>query len=162
MWLSGLGISPCLSHSRSHTSPFSPLTLCTLTFYSAVTLFQFRGTTRSSAVHPEATSRCPVKTRQGNPSCHLPCSHSLSYASCRASLVPNASNSTAGELQWLQNANLRIATGSLQIASISHLQIECAMLSVSDSLSLACRQHLAGALHSEHLMYSIALLSPRD
>ena len=38
MWLSGLGTRPCLSHSRSHSPPFSLLTLTstilTLAFYS--------------------------------------------------------------------------------------------------------------------------------
>ena len=53
MWLSGLGISPCLSHSQSHALPFSPLPLASpiliLVSYSRVTLSQFRDNTRSSA-----------------------------------------------------------------------------------------------------------------
>ena len=52
MWLTGLGISHCLSHSRSHTPPFSSLAITSpiliLASYSRVTFSQVRDTTRSA------------------------------------------------------------------------------------------------------------------
>ena len=54
MVLSGLGISTCLSHSRSHIAPFSPLAhtspIPTMPPYSRITLSQFRNTTRFSVI----------------------------------------------------------------------------------------------------------------
>ena len=52
MWLSGLGISSCLSHSQSHTPLFSPPTLTSpipiVTSYSRATLSVFSETTNTS------------------------------------------------------------------------------------------------------------------
>ena len=94
-----------------------------------------------SAPYSEGACRCSVEERQGNPSCHRPCSHSLPHALCR-----RAACSAVEKLQRLQDAGLRIVTSSLQMTSISHLHRECVMLSVSDSFSLTCKQYLAGAL----------------
>jgi hypothetical protein len=68
---------------------------------------------------------------------------------------PNASPSAISKLQTIQNSALRIATGSLQMASASHLHSEAEVLPVAEHLSLLCSQYLASALRPHHPSYPI-------
>ena len=140
MCLSRIWTSTCLSHSRSHTPPFSPLTpnspIPTLAFYLRVTLSHFSRTTifsasfsilvsstflisitsaRKTTLHPASACRCSVGTEQGNSSCNLPCSHFLSDSYCLWEPIwfPNASSSAVEILQWLENTGLGIASDYL-------------------------------------------------
>ena len=107
----------------------------------------------------KGTRWCTVRARQGNSSRHVPCSHSLPPALCWPGLVPQRVQSKVGRLHRLHNAGLPIATNTLQCASISHLCRESAMLSVFNSLSLTCRQYLAGSPRSiHHALYRSLLL----
>ena len=97
-----------------------------------------------SASHPGGTRRCLVG--QGKETL-LATYRALIRSLMRyagLTWLNNSSSCVVGRWQQLKNANLRIATGSLQITSISHLHRQCAMLSVYDTLSLTCKQYLAG------------------
>jgi hypothetical protein len=64
---------------------------------------------------------------------------------------PNASS--IQRLQSMQNAAMRIITGSHKMASPEHLRAEAGMLSVGEQLNLACSQYLINAntnLHPSH------------
>ena len=99
--------------------------------------------------------------RQETTSCHVLCSYSFPYSLCR----PRSGPPTRPVPRWegcrgsAAYTNLRIATGLLQMVSISHLHRECAMLSVSDCLSLTRRQYLDRAFFPEYPMHSVATSS---
>ncbi|KAF2344177.1 Reverse transcriptase domain [Trinorchestia longiramus] len=63
---------------------------------------------------------------------------------------PNASPSSIAKLQTIQNAALRIASGSHKMASASHLHRETGVLPVADHLSLLCSQYLFSSLRPHH------------
>ena len=69
---------------------------------------------------------------------------------CAPVWFPNASGTAIRALQTVQNAALRIATGSLLMASEDHLHQEACMLKVGDSLGLLCAQFLASSLRPGH------------
>lgn len=73
---------------------------------------------------------------------------------------PNASNSAIAKLQSIQNAALRIATGSHKMASASHLHSETEILPISDSLSLLCSQFLLSALRPDHPSFPVVTHGP--
>jgi hypothetical protein len=62
------------------------------------------------------------------------------------------SPSSISKLQTIQNSALRIATGSLQMASASHQHSEAEVL---PHLSLLCSQYLASALRPHHPSHPI-------
>ena len=64
--------------------------------------------------------------------------------------VPNAKPSPVKRLQSVQNAGLRLATGSHKMASQSHLHNESKMLSVQEHLNMLSAQFLASALRVDH------------
>ncbi|KAF2347267.1 Reverse transcriptase domain [Trinorchestia longiramus] len=66
---------------------------------------------------------------------------------------PNAFPSSIAKLQTIQNATLRIATGSHKMASTSHLHRETGILPVADHLSLFCSQYLLSSLRPHHSNY---------
>ena len=63
---------------------------------------------------------------------------------------PNASESAISNLQTVQNAALRVATGAIKMSAEDHLHAETRVLKVKDSLSLICSQFLASALRPDH------------
>ena len=74
----------------------------------------------------------------------------LSYAA--PVWFPNASDSAISTLQTIQNSALRIATGSLRMASIPHLH---QVLRVGPHLSLLCSQFLLRTLLPEHPSHAV-------
>ncbi|KAF2349061.1 Reverse transcriptase domain [Trinorchestia longiramus] len=66
---------------------------------------------------------------------------------------PNASPLSIAKLQTIQNAALRIASGSHKMASASHLRRETGVLPVADHLSLLCSQYLLSSLRPHHPNY---------
>ncbi|KAF2350571.1 Reverse transcriptase domain [Trinorchestia longiramus] len=65
----------------------------------------------------------------------------------------NASPSPIAKLQTIQNAALRIASGSHKMASASYLHRETGVLPVADHLSLLCSQYLLSSLRPHHPNY---------
>ena len=63
---------------------------------------------------------------------------------------PNAPTTAISTLQSIQNSALRIATGSLKMASIDHFHQEASVLPVRAHLSMLCSQFLLGALRPNH------------
>ena len=68
---------------------------------------------------------------------------------------PNSSPSAIAKLQVIQNAALRIATGSHKMAAVAHLHSETEMLPVANSLSLLCSQYLASSLRPHHPSFPV-------
>ena len=68
---------------------------------------------------------------------------------------PNAPASGVLKLQRIQNSALRIATGSLRMASQDHLHSETQVLPVQTHLSLLCSQFLLSALRPSHPSFSV-------
>ena len=63
---------------------------------------------------------------------------------------PNAPTTAVSTLQSIQNSALRIATGSLKMASTDHLHQEASVLPVRAHLSMLCSQFLLSALRPNH------------
>ena len=72
----------------------------------------------------------------------------LSYAA--PVWFPNAPTTAVSTLQSIQNSALRIATGSLKMASTDHLHQEASVLPVRAHLSMLCSQFLLSALRPNH------------
>ena len=72
----------------------------------------------------------------------------LSYAA--PVWFPNAPTTAVSTLQSIQNSALRIATGSLKMASTDHLHQEASVLPVRAHLSMLCSQFLLSALRQNH------------
>ena len=72
----------------------------------------------------------------------------LSYAA--PVWFPNAPTTAVSTLQSIQNSALRIATGSLKMASTDHLHQEASVLPVRAHLSMLCSQFLLSALLPNH------------
>ena len=72
----------------------------------------------------------------------------LSYAA--PVWFPNAPTTAVSTLQSIQNSALRIATGSLKMASTDHLHQEDSVLPVRAHLSMLCSQFLLSALQPNH------------
>ena len=68
---------------------------------------------------------------------------------------PNTSQSLIQKLQAIQNSAVRIATGSVKMASIDHLHEESEMLPVQDQLFLICFRYLTGALQANNPSHSV-------
>ena len=68
---------------------------------------------------------------------------------------PNASESSIGKLQTIQNSALRIATGCHMMSKIDHLHTEARILKVKEHLEMLCAQFLASCLHPLHPSYPI-------
>ena len=64
--------------------------------------------------------------------------------------VPNAKPSPLKRLQSVQNAGLRLVTGSHKMASESHLHNESKLLRVQEHLNMLSAQYLASALRVNH------------
>ena len=62
----------------------------------------------------------------------------------------NAPTTAVSTLQSIQNSALRIATGSLKMASTDHLHQEASVLPVRAHLSMLCSQFLLSALRPNH------------
>ena len=77
----------------------------------------------------------------------------LSYAA--PIWYPNASDSAISTLQSIQNSALRIATGSLRMASVPHLHQEAKALEVGPHLSLLCSQFLLRTLLPDHPSHTV-------
>ena len=77
---------------------------------------------------------------------------------------PYISHTSKRNLQLVQNAALRIATGSVRASAEGHLHAETKMLPVDDHLSLLCSQFLVTALQPGHPSYPIVTADsgPRD
>ena len=73
---------------------------------------------------------------------------------------PNAPPSGVLKLQRIQNSALRIATGSLRMASHDHLHSETQVLPVHNHLSLLCSQFLLSALRPTHPSYEVVSSRP--
>ena len=56
---------------------------------------------------------------------------------------PNTSATNVSKLQVIQNAALRIATGSHMMASVDHLHMEAELMKVGEHLDMLCAQSLA-------------------
>ncbi|XP_018026932.2 uncharacterized protein LOC108682305 [Hyalella azteca] len=69
---------------------------------------------------------------------------------------PVASRTAVSSLQIIQNAALRLATGCLKMAPISHLHQETGVLPLSAHLDPACAQFLASALQPSHASFRMA------
>ena len=76
----------------------------------------------------------------------------LSYAA--PVWFPNAPTTAVSTLQSIQNSPLRIATGSLKMASTNHLNQEASVLPVHAHLSMLCSQILLSALRPNHPSHS--------
>ena len=76
----------------------------------------------------------------------------------------NISQRSTQKLQTIQNAALRIATGSVKLSAESHLHAEAKMLPVRNHLSLLSVQYLATCLQPTHPSYPIVTADsgPRD
>ena len=72
----------------------------------------------------------------------------LSYAA--PVWFPNAPTTAVSTLQSIQNSALRIATGSLKMASTDHPHQEASVLPVPAHLSMLCSQFLLSALRPNH------------
>ena len=72
----------------------------------------------------------------------------LSYAA--PVWFPNAPTTAVSTLQSIQNSAIRIATGSLKMASTDHLHQEASVLPVRAHLSMFCSQFLLSALRPNH------------
>ena len=72
----------------------------------------------------------------------------LSYAA--PGWFPNVPTTSVSTLQSIQNSALRIATGSLKMASTDHLHQEASVLPVRSNLSMLCSQFLLSALRPNH------------
>ena len=72
----------------------------------------------------------------------------LSYAA--PVWFPNAPTTDVSTLQSIQNSALRLATGSLKMASTDHLHQEALVLHVRAHLSMLCSQFLLSALRPNH------------
>ena len=85
---------------------------------------------------------------------------------CYASPVwfPNVSSTSLSKLQRIQNAALRIATGSTMMSSIDHLHMEAEILTVEEHLDMLCTQFLASSLQPGHPSFPIVTAdsSPRN
>ena len=73
---------------------------------------------------------------------------------------PNTSSTNIAKLQTIQNAALRIATGSPMMASIDHLHMEAEILTVREHLEMLCCQFLATCLQPSHPSYPIITADP--
>ena len=73
---------------------------------------------------------------------------------------PNAADTGIAKLQVIQNAALRIATGSSRMSSIDHLHQETLMLPIKDSISLICSQFLARTLQPHHPSHLVVTSNP--
>ena len=82
----------------------------------------------------------------------------LTYAS--PIWFPYISTSNTTKLQRVQNAALRIATGSVKASAESHLHAETKMLPVQYHLSLLSSQFLATALQPDHPSYPTVTADP--
>ena len=60
--------------------------------------------------------------------------------------IQNTTPSNIKQLQTIQNAALRIATGCYKSDSLDYLRSENLMLTINDSLGLLCKQYLVSAL----------------
>ena len=90
----------------------------------------------------------------GKPGTHLQSTHQANPFLCRTDLV-RKSDSGVNFLQVIQNSALRIATGSLKMASWQHLHQETKLLPICKSLTLLNIQYLARALRLEHPSHGI-------
>ena len=72
----------------------------------------------------------------------------LSYAA--PVWFPNAPTTAVSTLQSIQNSALRIATGSLKMASTDHFHQEVSVLPVRAHLSMLCSRFLLSALRPNH------------
>ena len=70
---------------------------------------------------------------------------------------PNTSPSNIAKLQRIQNAALRVATGSPMMASVDHLHMEAEIMMVGEHLDMLCAQFLATCLQSNHPSYPIVM-----
>ena len=86
----------------------------------------------------------------------------FTYASPIWSL--HASNTSIAKLQTVQNAALRVATGSVKASAQDHLHAETRVLPVREHLSLLAHQHLATCLQRTHPSYATVTADsgPRD
>jgi hypothetical protein len=73
---------------------------------------------------------------------------------------PVASRTAVASLQIIQNTALRLATGCLKMAPISHLHQETGVLPLAAHLDLACAQFLASALQPSHTSFRIVSAPP--
>ena len=73
---------------------------------------------------------------------------------------PRASQSSINRLQVIQNKALRIASGSVLKADITHIHTECKMLPIREHLSMLCKQFLASALRPTHPSHSLVTCDP--
>ena len=78
--------------------------------------------------------------------------------------VPNVKATPVANLQRVQNAGLRLATGSHRMASVEHLHAEAMMLPVEGHVQMLASQHLASALRPDHPSFDqvTAPQGPRD
>ena len=77
----------------------------------------------------------------------------FSYAA--AVWFPNVSATNIRKLQTIQNAALRIATGSPMMASVDHLHMEAEIMKVKEHLNMLCAQFLATCLQPHHASFPI-------
>ena len=68
---------------------------------------------------------------------------------------PNTSPTSRAKLQRVQNAALRLATGSPMMASVDHLHMEAEVLTVEEHLDMLCAQYLASCLQPNHPSFPI-------
>ena len=66
---------------------------------------------------------------------------------------PNTSATNVSKLQVIQNAALRIATGSHMMASVDHLHMEAEIMKVGEHLDMLCAQSLATFLQPLHASF---------
>ena len=73
---------------------------------------------------------------------------------------PRASQTSIDRLQVIQNKALRIASGSVLRADITHLHTECKTLPIKEHLSMLSKQFLASALRPIHPSHSLVTGDP--
>ena len=73
---------------------------------------------------------------------------------------PSVSPSSVRPLQAVQNAALRIATGTVLMSSQDHLHSEAEMLPVDRELAMLCEQFLLGALRPGHPSNAVVTANP--
>ena len=64
--------------------------------------------------------------------------------------APNVKPTPLRRLQLIQNAGLRLATGTLKMSSSDYLHSEAQMLKVDEHIQLLAAQYLASALPESH------------
>ena len=72
----------------------------------------------------------------------------------------NASASSIGSIQRVQNEALRIITGAHKMSSIDHLHCETEMLRVEEHLNLLSAQYLIQCLEPHSACYNITRMDP--